>query len=185
MKKAVCMLLLCFLLSGCGSVNSEMDRAVTLRQALLQNGCEFETYVTADYETELFYYAVRCRTDATGDVSFQILEPETIADISGKIETLAGKLIFEDTAVAFPLMADGQLTPVTAPWILVKALRSGYISACGMDGELVRIVVNDSYEENALRLDVWVNTENIPVKADVFWNERRILSMDVKSFSYL
>jgi len=40
-------------------------------------------------------------------------------------------------------------------------------------------------EENALHLDVWVDKENIPVRADVFWNEVLILSMDVTEFSYL
>ena len=82
-------------------------------------------------------------------------------------------------------MADGQLTPVSGPWILMKALQSGYLTSCTQEGELLRIAVDDSYEDDALHLDVWLDNLDFPVRAEVFWKGRRLLTISVKNFTFL
>ena len=94
-----------------------------------------------------------------------------------------GELTFDGTALSFPLMADGQVTPVSAPWLFVKTLRAGFLSSAGMDGEHLRLCMDDSYRDDALHLDIWLNGEDVPAKAEILYGGRKILSMEVISFT--
>ena len=94
-------------------------------------------------------------------------------------------MVFEDTVIAFPLLADGQVSPITGPWVMMKALRSGYMNGAGMDGEYLQLSLDDSYGENALRVNVWLDDSDRPVNADIYWNERRVLSIKVADFRFL
>ena len=82
-------------------------------------------------------------------------------------------------------MADGQITPVTAAWVFVKALRGGNVTSCGMEGDDMRVSIDDSYQENALRLDIWFSPDNKPRHAQILWKDHRILSLDVVDFEIL
>ena len=86
------------------------------------------------------------------------------------------------TALSFPLLADGQVTPVSAPYLLIKTLRGGYVRSVGEDGDFLRVTVDDSYEENALQLDIWLDSENHPIRAEILYDGRRILSMNIADF---
>ena len=79
-------------------------------------------------------------------------------------------------------MADGQLAPVSAPWLLMKTLRSGYLTSAGMEGELLRITIDDRYEEDALTADIWIDSENCPVRGEFLWQGRSILTILVEDF---
>lgn len=186
MKRAAGFLLVLFLLTGCSGQPKELDRAVKLRSAIQQaSEVSFVTDVAADYEDKTQTFSLQCSMDSKGDVRFTVMEPESISGISGQLSNDEGKLLFEDTALSFPLLADGQLSPVSAPWILMKTLRSGYITSACTEGDEIHLTVDDSYQEDALQLDIWLNSENMPVQADILFDGRRILTMNVKSFRIL
>ena len=126
-----------------------------------------------------------CITDSSGDVRFSITKPDSISGICGTLSAEGGKLLFDETALSFDLLAEEQLTPVSAPLILIGTLRKGYItSACSEDGQ-IRLSINDSYKENPLRLDIWLDTDHLPEHADILFEGRRILSLHVRKFSIL
>lgn len=186
MKKIVSVLLLCFLLTGCAGENQELERVMAFRADLLAGmGCSFDAVITADYQDALYTFNVTCRSDENGGVTFTVTEPETISGISGRITAEGGKLTFDDEVLAFELLADGQVTPVSAPWLLVKTLRGGYVTSCGTEEELLRASIDDSYQEDALRLDIWFDRDNKPQYAEILWADRRILSLEVKNFEIL
>ena len=126
-----------------------------------------------------------CKMDTSGSVYFTVTEPETIAGITGNIADDGGELTFDDQILAFPMLADGQVAPVSAPYLLMKTLRGGYISACGTDGELYRVQINDSYEANALQLDIWLDSTHLPVCADILYKGRRYLTLKIDRFTFL
>lgn len=184
MKRMIAMLsILLLLLSGCGDGENTMDQALWLRSQLSNAGCSFEAVITADYGDVLYTFKLDCRSAQNGDLVFCVLEPETIAGIRGKVEASGGKLTFDDVAIALPLLADDQLAPIAAPWALVRTLRGGYIDSTGADGEYTRLTIHDSYAEDALTVDIWLNAENMPVHAEIEWEDRRILSMEIKNFA--
>ena len=182
MKKVLPLLLAAFLLTGCSRVPKEMERAVALRSRLLQaSSCTFDAEITADYGEEIQTFSMNCTADSQGGVSFRVTEPQSIAGITGILSKQGGAMTFDETALYFNPLADEQLSPVSAPWVLVRALRGGYLTSAGMEDGLLRVSVNDSYEDDALNLDVWLDSSDIPRKADICYAGKRILSLKLEN----
>ena len=183
MKKAgICFLLVCFL-TGCSGASKEIERGMALRAQLLKAAsCSFDTEITADYGDRIYQFSLSCQGDSQGNVTFAVTAPESIAGITGRIDHGAGQLCFDDAALQFDLMADGQVTPVSAPWILLKTLRGGCLTAAGQEEDLLRLTMDDSYAEDALRMEIWLNGNDLPVRGEIYYGGRRILSLDVKNF---
>ena len=185
MKRILAILLVLCTISGCTVQGSELDRAMALRTKLLARQVSFAARITADYGDALHSFSLTCQADAQGNVTFTVTEPESIRDITGTLSAGTGKLTFDDKAIAFDLLADGQLSPVSAPWIFIKALRSGYLTSCGKEGEHLRLAVDDSYADDALHLDIWLGSDDLPFRAEILWRGRRLLSMDVTNFTFV
>lgn len=175
------MVCLCFM-TGCADASGEIRRAMALRDRLLSNGCSFDGEITADYGDKIHQFSVSCQADSQGNLEFSVLEPKSIAGITGKVRDSGGTLTFDDTALCFSLLADGQITPVCAPWIFLKTLRGGYLTSAGVEGEGLRLSLDDSFEEDALHVDIWLDAEDIPIRGEMLYGGRRILSLDVKNF---
>lgn len=183
MKRMLRLLILVLFLSGCASAVSEIERGMALRSKLLSGqGCSFDAAVTADYGDKLYTFGLSCEADTKGNLTFAVTEPESIAGITGTVTEEGGRLTFDDTALQFDLMADDQISPVSAPWVFLKTLRSGYLTSACQEEELLRLTIDDSYEDDALQLDIWLGSGDLPVRAEMLHDERRILSLDVTNF---
>ncbi len=186
MKRMLAVVLIVGLLAGCSAGKSEIDRAMALRQKLLEgSGCSFDAVITADYGDKIYTFRMDCQGDKEGNLAFTVTEPDTISGITGNISHEKGALTFDDKVLAFELLSEGQVTPVSAPWLIINTLRSGYLSACGTDGENLRIAIDDSYEEDALHLDIWLDSADLPIRAEILWQGRRIVSADIRNFTIL
>lgn len=186
MKKIVIFLLVMMLLVGCRRNNDAFDRAMSLRTDLLNaNGCSFNATVSAEFSDKTYTFALFCQSDKDGNLTFEVLQPSYISGIKGSISSAAGKLVFDDTALTFPLQTEGVISPISGPWVLLQALSGGYVHHCGQEEEYLRLTVDDSYEEDALRLDVWINSKNQPVQADIYENNRRILTLSISDYQLL
>lgn len=186
MKKAAILLMVALTFMGCSREHREMEEALHFRSALLQaQGCSFQTEITADYGEVLYEFSMDCRADRHGTVSFSVTGPETIAGITGTVSETKGELTFDDTALQFELMAEGTLSPVSAPWLLIRTLRSGCITSVCEEGGMLRLSVDDSYADDALRLDIWLDEENRVTRAEVLQQGVRILTLRVASFQLL
>ena len=180
----VLLLLVCFL-AGCDKKGKELERGLQLRDRLLSAGCSFDADITADYGDNLHTFSMNCRTDANGDLSFTVTAPESISGITGTVTREGGHLTFDDAALYFDLLTDDLISPISAPWILVKTLRGGYLRTAGMDEDLLRLTIDDSYEEDALMLDIWLDEQDIPIRGEILWDGRRILTLDVANFVFV
>ena len=184
MKRIMALLCTLMLLTGCTGKSAQLDRAMGLRAKLLAKAVSFDAEITADYGDKSYTFSMRCKADTQGNLAFTVMQPDVISGISGTISTSGGKLTFDDTALAFDLMADGLLSPVSGPWVLMKTLRSGYLTSCTEEGELLRVAIDDSYEEDALHLDIWLDGEDCPVRGEIMWQGRRLLTVIVKNFTF-
>ena len=183
MKKLAAVMLALVFLTGCTGKDDEMDRCMALRARLLGcESCTFDAVVTADYGDALQSFSLRCEGKADGDLGFEVLEPESIAGITGRFEDGEGKLTFDDVALQFPLLADEQVTPVSGPWILMKTLLGGYLTAANEEEDLLHLTINDSYEEDALQMEIWLNADDLPINAEILYDGRRIVTMTVENF---
>lgn len=186
MKRVLAIVMILLFCSGCSNSASQMSRALSLRESILKaNGCSFSTIITSDHGDKTYSFSVDCKADDTGLITFTVTSPETISGISGTLSNGEGKLTFDDQALLFEMLADGQVSPVSAPWLFVNTLRSGYIKSCGTIGQELEIVIDDSYREDALQLNIRINQNDLPVSAEIFWQGRRIVSMTVENFTFL
>ena len=186
MKRGIIMVILCSLLVGCNGNSQKVDPAMQVRNAILSsNGCEFIAKITADYIDAVYTFSLKCTVDNTGNLTFRVMQPESIEGITGSVSAEGGKLLFDKEVLGFSLMAQGQLSPVSGPWLMIKSMRSGYISACAQQESGYMIKLDDSYEQDSIQLEVVVNGALIPVRCDILWQGRRCLSIDVESFAYL
>jgi len=186
MNRLLCILISLVFLCGCRGTEEQIGNALELRQRLLgAEGCTFTAEITADYGDDLYQFTMECTGDNTGNLQFTVCQPQSISGITGRITELGGTLTFDNSALAFAPIADGQLTPVTAPWIFLKTLRSGYIASCTAEEELIYLQIDDSYSEKALHLDIWLDKNYIPVRGEILWEGRRILSLNIKDFTIL
>lgn len=183
MKRIAAVILALLMLTGCTGKRDELDRAMKLRASLLGClGCSFDVTITADYGDEVHEFAMSCESGGRGDLDFTVTKPESIAGITGSISAGEGKLTFDDTAVQFPLLADDQVTPVSGPWILMKTLLGGYLTAANEEEDLLHLTINDSYEDDALQMGIWLNAEDMPISAEILYDGRRIVTMTVENF---
>ena len=51
-----------------------------------------------------------------------------------------------------------------------------------LDGVSVRLTIDESYEDNALTMDVWLDAGDNPVRAELLYDGRRILTLIIENF---
>ena len=185
MKRFFALVLLLFFLAGCAPETNSMDRAMALRSKILASALCFEAQITADFGRQTYTFTVDCNFEKQGKLTFKIISPESIAGISGVMDASGGALTFDGQALSFPLLADGQVSPVSGPWVLMCALRSGYLTSCSAEAGQMRLSIDDSYEKDALHLDIWLDQEDLPKQAEIFWRGRRVLSVTVTNFRFM
>lgn len=168
---------------GCNRESNEVETGMRLRSRLLKSEqCGFSVYITANYGDTLRNFSMDCSADSEGNISFSVTAPDTISDITGKLTGNGGELIFDDTVLSFPLLADGLISPICAPWILMKTLRSGYLTSAGVADNTIRLTIDDSYEDNSLQLDIWLKEDDLPKYADILYEGKRIMQLSVENF---
>ena len=180
--KRILPLFLVFLL-GCSGPDPAMETALDLRSRCLASPTvRFRAEIRADYITGFDEFTLDCETSPDGAVAFRVASPEEIADICGTVRRDEGTVEFDGAVLAYPLMAQERLSPLSGPWVVMKAIRSGCIIAAGQEGELTRVTIDDSYAENALTVDVWLEEGQV-IQAEVAWEGLRCLVMTFDDFS--
>ena len=185
MKRMLALLIVLLIFSGCAGEN-ELSQAMALRQKILtEKGYAFDAVITADYGEKLYTFGVACQSDATGTLQFNVISPETIAGITGTLSPKGGQLTFDDKMLAFELLVEEQLSPISMPWVVMHSVGSGFIRSSGNDGEDLYIQIDDSYAGESLQIDLWCDKTVLPKYAEILYRGKRILSMKIENFRFL
>ena len=186
MKRILSVVIMILMFCGCASKNDAYERVISLRSKLQSGqGCTFLANITADYGEKIYNFSLDCKSDSYGNIQFLVKEPESIAGISGELSQNKGTLLFDDQSLAFELLADGCASPISAPWILMRAMLGGYIRSCTANDDGLVIQIDDSYEEDPLILELWTDLQLCPLRADIFWQGRRIVALEIKDFTFV
>lgn len=163
-----------------------MQQALDLRTALLTaGGCSFTAQLCASYDDVRYDFTLDCVCKTDGSAQLTVTAPQTLAGIAASIAGAQGTLEFADTAVAFGLMAGGNLAPMQTPQLLVQALGSDYIRAVGRDGDMVRVTCLHGYDEQELTVDVWLSQALLPQYAEVSYEGCTLVTMQLENFVLL
>lgn len=169
---------------GCSSGDG-IDRALEARNRFQTTPCRFRATVSADYGAMIHTFVLVCEADIQGNVLFSVAAPDTILGITGRLTGESGFLTFDDEVLAFELLADGQLSPVSAPWVMLHTLRGGYLRSCTETEDGWHLTVNDSYDNNAMQVDLRLDMSGRLTGAEILWQGRRILTVKVEDFEFV
>ena len=136
-KRLLCVLMMTLFLTGCGGGGGKEaeELALSIRgEYLAMESCAIEASVTADYGQRVYEYEMAVSVNGEETV-LTLSAPETVAGLTARLAGEESQLEFDGLSVETgPLDGDG-LTPVSAVPALLEAARSGYITACGLEGE--------------------------------------------------
>ena len=156
-----------------------------LRENLITSQtCSFDTVITATYGDVIYQFQMSCTTDKD-TLNFNIASPENIAGICGSISDSVAELKFQDTALAFPMMAEGRISPVSAPWLFYKTLMSGYLRSCGKTDDGIQISIDDSYESEPLHLEIYTDENCTPLLAEIYWQQQKMITLQIQNFTIM
>ena len=65
---------------------------------------------------------------------------------------------------------------------LMNSLRSGYLTAVGESEDGFILLIDDSYKEDSIRLNVYTSMDFIPNRVEMFQNGICFLTMQISSF---
>lgn len=188
MKKCISLILVLILLFlfGCRNESDVVGEMMSLRNKILSCASfSFVADVTVDYGESLYSFCANCCVDAENNMELTIVEPSSISGIKAKISAESGKLIFDDKTLLFATVAGGQITPVGAPWLLIEAIRGGYISMCSSQEAGGYAQINDSYKGANFFVDLRLDNQSIPVSGEIIWEGKRIVSMRISDFVFV
>lgn len=181
---AIATLSVLFFLWGCKSQDSHLSGAIEFRSKLVQaQGCAFQAAVTADFETEILRFLLDCDTDAQGNVSFTLLEPETLAGITATVSKGGGKITYDGLSVDFGLLAQESIAPAAAPALILDSWISGYILSAGETEGLYVVSYEQEFEGMLLEVESIFKNE-LPISAEICYNDRRILAVQISEFQF-
>lgn len=184
MRKCIALIICAVLLSGCNRNDSDINGAMELRQRMIHaESMQFSCNITADYFDCIYTFSLKCLYETNGKLSFTVVEPESIAGITGYFDQEGGNLTFDNQVLAFPMLADGELSPVSAPWLFVKTMCYGYIRGSGVSEDKIQFIIDDSYEADSIQAYIWTDLDYQPVSCEFQWQGRRILSTEIENFS--
>lgn len=160
-----------------------MQKALDLRSSLLSRQTySFSLDVTADFDETVFCFSVDCLAKPDG-VQMTLTAPETISGIKAYCADDGPGVLFDDTRVSLGELAEGNLTPLEAPYLLRKAMEKEYIQCTGPDADRLRITYLLGYGDREITLDVWLDENtNVPVYAEFTYEGRSVVRADITSF---
>mgnify|MGYP003193923823 CR=1 FL=1 len=81
-------------------------------------------------------------------------------------------------------LANGNLAPLAAPYVLGQCWAGEYIDSTGTEDGLLRTTYRMGYEEKELVVDTWFSQEPLtPVRAEISFEGRMVLRTDISAFS--
>lgn len=180
MKKLLLPLILVLFFTGCGPGNT--PRGMSLRQRMNDsNGCAFTAEVRAYIGKEEYVFSMDCECGNSDTVTFTVTAPESLSGITGELSSGSGSLTFDGQALAFPMLAQGTMSPISSVWVLLHALRGGYLTDEGKEG----LTIDETYQGVPLRLSVTLDNEDMPTFTEIFQDGERILSLALTNFRFL
>ena len=186
MRVLIAFILSIICLVGCTSGNDGVSDSLMLREKMTKgNGYSFTSSITADYGNRTYSFVMDCSALPDGTVNFEITEPESIRGIKGSVSQSGGKLLFDDTVLLFESLTSNQITPAIGSYLMVKAIQGGYIRSVCTQENCVEITIDDTFRSQAFQALLTLNSELVPQQCEIFFNNRRILSIQVENFEPL
>ena len=160
-----------------------LEPAIEFRAALLQaGGCSFRAEIEADFGDTVECFTVDCAFTTDGTARLTLIEPETLAGITATVTNGGGKITYDGMAVDFGLLANGNVIPAAAPALTALSWSGEYISAAGWEDDVYRVTYEKDFDEKRLQIETYFKND-LPILAEVCYNNQRILKLTISDYS--
>jgi len=166
MKKicALLVLLLCLVLSGCGSYRQAKNKWESFSENV-SNASEISCKVDlrAEYEEKTAKFALSYG-EKDRDATVTVLSPALIRGISAHVQNGSTSLSYEDVVLETGDLDEFGLSPMSALPVIISAMKSGYYDSFSIDGETTafELVPDDHYV-----CSVWFSQDMTPLRAEI------------------
>ena len=143
-------------------------------------GCSFTARIRADYGDRIYDFTMAGNAGVE-ETSLEVLAPDYIAGISAVVSDDGTTLTFDGVELEFGRLANGLVSPVTAPWLLAQCWEQAYIAYSGSDGDQERVTYLRGYNEEEVAVDTWFS-DGVPVYAEVTCENVRCLTIEITDF---
>lgn len=191
MRRWVCvpMITLCLLLTACGRTGE--DEAASLREHYHDMaGCSMEALVTCDQEGLEWEAKLKCEYVPGGEITVEVLEPETIAGVRAVLNDTDWSLEFEDASLNVGFLSEEAVSPATCLPRLMSALRDGWLleenEETWNEVPCMRLCVDQSGTQSGKIIStIWLRQDDgKPLRGEIAVDGEIILTAEFTSFSF-
>ena len=193
MRKAICvpMIALCLLLTACGGAGAGEADAASLRDAYHDmTGCTMEAAVTCSQWDRVWQAELRCEYVPDGEITVEVLSPETIAGVRAVLDGDTLTLEYEDLCLNAGTLSSQSVSPMDCLPRLMSALRDGWLleenEETWNDVPCRRLMVDQSGTQNGKIVStIWLRQEDgTPVRGEISVEGEIILTAEFTSFAF-
>lgn len=173
------------LLCGCQGGKSEVQESLDFRVKLLDAAsCSFTADVRADFGERVAQFSLDCVYEPQDSrATLTVTGPESIAGVAATVEGGDAVVSFDGLRLELGTLANGRVAPLQLPKLLGDAWAYGYVESQAKltDGWLVSY--RSGYGDDELLVYTWFDSQLIPTEAEVYYDDTRLLSAELKSFA--
>ena len=190
-RKWLCvpMMTLLLLLSACGG-KGESEAADLRDRYHDMAGCTMEAAVTCSQEDRVWQAELRCEYVPDGEITVEVLSPETIAGVRAVLDGATLTLEYEDLCLNAGTLSSQSVSPMACLPRLMSALRDGWLleenEETWNDVSCRRLMVDQSGTQNGKIVStVWLRQEDgTPVRGEISVDGENILTAEFTSFTF-
>ena len=187
MKVCVPMMLLCLLLSGCGT---EKKEDVNLRDPYqTMEGCQMEAVVRCSEKDLAWEATMRC-TYLPEESRVEVVQPETLAGVRAVVRQDGWQLEYEELCLDIGPLSQEEISPVLALPRLMEALRSGWLleenRETWQDEPCLRLMVDQTGEQGGkIYSTIWLKeADGTPLRGEITVDGAVILTIEFTAFEF-
>jgi len=190
-RKWLCvpMMTLLLLLSACGG-KGESEAADLRDRYHDMAGCTMEAAVTCSQGDRVWQAELRCEYVPDGEITVEVLSPETIAGVRAVLDGETLTLEYEDLCLNAGTLSSQSVSPMACLPRLMSALRDGWLleenEETWNDVSCRRLMVDQSGTQNGKIVStVWLRQEDgTPVRGEISVDGENILTAEFTSFTF-
>ena len=177
------------LLSACGGGGGR--EAADLRDRYHDMaGCTMEAAVTCSQWDRVWQAELRCEYVPDGEITVEVLSPETIAGVRAVLDGDTLTLEYEDLCLNAGTLSSQSVSPMACLPRLMSALRDGWLleenEETWNDVPCRRLMVDQSGTQNGKIVStIWLRKEDgTPVRGEISVEREIILTAEFTSFAF-
>ena len=182
LRIAVPMILLS-LLCACGTGNPSARTPESFREELVRQGlCSYTMTLRADYGDRVRDYTLDCVCPLEGPTELTVLAPEIARDITATVGGGDATVSFQDTVLAVEDFGSRPASPLSAPYLLLRAWSGGSLRSAFRDGDLDAAEYLLDCGGRELTVTTWFR-EGLPLRAEISDGSRVLLTGEIENLA--